>query len=78
MKKGEMAAMSDTMKDVMIYLKGRIGSKSEYVSYGEIARTVGKSRHAVAYAIERLKRTCELGVDDGKLYIVDLYEQLNA
>jgi biotin operon repressor len=63
------------MKDVMIYLKGRLGCRSEYVSYAEIARTVGKSRHAVAYAIERLKRTYELGVEHGKLYIVDLYQK---
>lgn len=66
----EQITMSDTMSDIMTYLRERIGTGSEYVPYGEIAKKVNKSRHAVAYAIERLRARRVLGVEDGKLYIV--------
>ena len=67
----EKITMNDTMSDVMAYLRKRIGTGSEYVPYGEIAKEVKKSRHAVAYAIERLRRQRTLGVDEGKLYIME-------
>lgn len=66
----EQVTMNDTMSDIMAYLRKRIGAERKYVPYGEIAREVKKSRHAVAYAIERLRAQRVLGVDDGKLYIV--------
>ena len=71
MRYGEMMEMNATMTDIMAYLQERLGKKREYVPYGEIARKIKKSRHAVAYAIERLRRNRALGVDDGKLFIVN-------
>ena len=71
MKYGEMIEMNATMTDIMAYLQERLGTERAYVPYGEIAKKVNKSRHAVAYAIERLRRQRALAVEDGKLYIVN-------
>ena len=71
MRYGEMMEMNATMTDIMAYLQERLGTERAYVPYGEIARKINKSRHAVAYAIERLRRQRALAVDDGKLYIVN-------
>ena len=70
MTNGETREMSTTMKNVLRYLKELLGDKAEYVSYGTIAKAVGKSRHAVSYAIERLKIEGKLRVYDGKLSVV--------
>ncbi|MBQ9713691.1 MAG: hypothetical protein IJV83_00020 [Clostridia bacterium] len=70
MKRNERRDMSDTMKDVLRYLRERLGESSAYVSYGTIAKEVGKSRHAVAFAVERLKGEGKLRVYDGELMVV--------
>ena len=72
MTRNERIKMNDTMNDVLEYLtKTRpIGADGEYVSYGEISRHVGKSRHAVAYAIERLRLLGKLAIYDNKLHVV--------
>lgn len=79
MKKGEMINMNQTMEDVMEYLtKTRPMSlggpiredEGKFVSYAEISKVIGKSRHAVAYAVEKLCRLRKLWMSDRKLYIV--------
>ena len=66
----ERRDMSDTMIRVMHFLRAELGDSSKYVSYAKIAKEVGKSRHAVAYAVERLKKEGKLRVYDGELMIV--------
>lgn len=66
----ERREMSGTMIEVLRYLRERLGDSSAYVSYGTIAKKVGKSRHAVAYAVERLKSQGKLRVLDGELMVV--------
>lgn len=66
----ERREMSGTMIEVLRYLREKLGDSSAYVSYGTIAKEVGKSRHAVAYAVERLKGQGKLRVLDGELMLV--------
>ena len=66
----ERREMSGTMIEVLRYLRMCLGGSSAYVSYGAIAKNVGKSRHAVAYAVERLKSQGKLRVCDGELMVV--------
>lgn len=70
MTKMERREMSGTMIDVLRFLRERLGDSSAYVSYGTIAKEIGKSRHAVAYAVERLKVEGKLRVYDGELMVV--------
>lgn len=72
MRKGERVTMNDTMQQVMDYLtKTRpVGEDGAYVSYGEISKSIGKSRHAVAYAIEKLRMTGKLAIWDNKLHVL--------
>ena len=62
----ERREMSGTMIEVLRYLRERLGDSSAYVSYGTIAKELGKSRHAVSYAVERLKSQGKLRVFDGE------------
>ena len=59
-----------TRMDVLKYLSDLLGDREEYVSYGKIAKAIGKSRHAVAYAVERLRAEGKLRIFDGKLSVV--------
>ena len=79
MKKGERATMSWTMDAVLEYLtKTRpIRSEGEYVGYAEIVEGIEKtkgirrSRHAVAFAVERLCKIGKLGMWDNKLHVIE-------
>lgn len=78
MKKGEQTTMSWTMDAVFEYLtKTRpIRTEGEYVGYAEIVNGIEKatgirrSRHAVAFAIERLCKIGKLGIWDNKLHVI--------
>lgn len=65
----ELRTKSDTQKQVLLYLREELGERSAYVSYGKIAKAIGKSRHAVAYAIEKLRLEGEIEIRDGELSV---------
>lgn len=70
--RAERIKMNETMDDVLKYLTETrpIGADGAYVSYGEISKKIGKSRHAVAYAVERLRLMGKIAIWDNKLHIV--------
>ena len=76
MKKGEMIDMGATTKAVWKYLTEVLGTDGEgaFVSYTKIRKAVGKkSRHSIAYAVERLRARGKVRILDGKLYVVEGY-----
>lgn len=78
MKKSEYREESETMKAVMKYLTEirPLSDEGEYVAYADIAagieKTLGlrKSRHAIAFAIERLCKLGKMAMYDKKLHIL--------
>lgn len=72
MTQQERIKMSETMKEILRYLteERKISPDGEYVSYGEIAKRIKKSRHAVAFGIERLRKEGKIRIFDNKLHVV--------
>ena len=72
MRRRERITMNETMQQVMQYLTETrpVGDDGAYVSYGEISKAIGKSRHAVAYAIEKLRIVGKLAIWDNKLHLL--------
>lgn len=59
--------LNKTMNKVMKYLFEELKEGAKFVSYGKIAKKIGKSRHSVKYSIDRLRRMDMLRIIDGKL-----------
>lgn len=78
MRKNENIRPSETMNAVMQYLTEirPLKEDGEYIPYGEIAVGIkeklglDRSRHAIAYAIERLRKIGKLAIYDNKLHLV--------
>ena len=76
MKNGEMIDMTGTMHKVWKYLTENVGDEGKFVSYSDIKKAVGKrSRHAIAYAVEKLRRYGKVQIYDGKLHVLEPYEE---
>lgn len=67
MAKIEDGELNKTMSKIMDYLRVELKDGAKYVSYKDIARKVGKSRHSVRYSIEKLLRMDMLRIVEGKL-----------
>ena len=76
MKSGERTTMNATLKGVWKYLTENIPEDGAYVSYLTIGNAVGKkSRHAVAYAIEKLLRQEIIRISDRKIFVLEEYKE---
>lgn len=74
MKSGERITMSATIKGVWKYLSDNVPEDGRYISYATIRDVVGKSRHAVAYAVEKLLRLGKIRIYDRKIYVLEEYK----
>ena len=72
MRQIERIKMSETMTEILRYLteEKKVPPEGLYVSYGEIAKRIKKSRHAVAFGIERLRKEGKIQIYDNKLHVV--------
>lgn len=78
MRKREYVKTSETMDAIMRYLTEirPLKDDGEYIPYGELAAGIkekiglDRSRHAIAYAIERLRKLGKIAVYDNKLHLV--------
>lgn len=77
MKQGEMRDMNATMQGVWKYLTENIKTdEGAYISYSIIRDAVGKrSRHAIAYAVERLRARGKIGIYENKIHILEPFKQ---
>jgi len=75
MKSGEMREMNATLKGVWKYLSDNVPEDGRYVSYATIRGVVKRSRHAVAYAVEKLIRQGKIRIYDRKIYILEEYKE---
>lgn len=75
MKSGEMRTMNATIKGVWKYLTENVPKDGRYISYATIRDVVGRSRHAVAYAVEKLMRMGKIRIYDGKIFILEEYRE---
>ena len=76
MKSGEMKTMSATLKGVWKYLSENVPEAGRYIPYSTIRDAVGKrSRHAIAYAVEKLIRLGKIRIYDGKIFILEEYRE---
>ena len=55
----------------MDYLRDELAAGERYISYAVIGEKVGRSRHTVTYAVNRLIRMGMLHINDGKLALVE-------
>lgn len=74
MKSGEIITMNATIKGVWKYLSDNVPEDGRYISYATIRDVVGKSRHAVAYAVEKLLRLGKIRIYDRKIYVLEVYK----
>ena len=76
MKSGEMKTMSATIKGVWKYLSENVPEDGRYIPYSTIRDAVGKrSRHAIAYAVEKLIRMGKIRIYDSKIYVNEKYKE---
>ena len=75
MKSGEMRTMSATVKGVWKYLSDNVPEDGRYIPYSTIRDVVGRSRHAVAYAVEKLRRIGKIQIYDNKIFVVEKYKE---
>ena len=75
MKSGEMITMNATIKGVWKYLTENVPEDGRYISYATIRDIVGRSRHAVAYAVEKLIRMGKIRIYDKKIFILEEYNE---
>ena len=76
MKNGEMREMNATMQSVWKYLTEHVAADGSFISYAVIRDAVGKrSRHAIAYAVERLRKRGKIQIFDNKIHIIEPYVQ---
>lgn len=62
--------LNKTQNDIMEYLTVALADGAKYISYGNIGKKVGRSRHSVGYSIEILvKRGYLIITADRKLDI---------
>ena len=66
-----MDEMNITTADVLAFLSVQLQNGAKFVSYSAIAKKIGKSRHAVKYHVEKLKKLDFIRERDGKLELVD-------
>lgn len=59
--------MNSTMRRIMEYLEEELRDGAKFISYTKIGKEVRKSRHTVAYSIEKLKLMGKITIIDGKL-----------
>ena len=77
MKNGELIDMNNTMRDVWRYLTERVEEDGSFIPYNEIRDAVGKkSRHAISYAVERLRKHGKISIYDRKIYILEEYRDV--
>lgn len=74
MKSGEIITMNATIKGVWKYLSENVPEGGRYISYATMRDVVGKSRHAVAYAVEKLLRLGKIRIYDRKIYVLEVYK----
>ena len=75
MKSGEMRTMSATVKGVWKYLSDNVPEDGRYIPYSTIRDVVGRSRHAVAYAVEKLIRMGKIRIYDEKIHVLEKYKE---
>ena len=76
MKQGEIRDMNATMQGVWKYLTEHITDEGAYISYSIIRDAVGKrSRHAIAYAVERLRARGKIRIYDRKIYVLEPFQK---
>ena len=75
MKNGEIRDMNATMQSVWQYLTEHVEEEVSFISYLVIRDAVGKrSRHAIAYAVEKLRRSGKIRIYDRKIHVVEPYQ----
>ena len=77
MKNGELIDMNNTMRDVWRYLTEHVEEEGTFIPYNVIREAVGKkSRHAIAYAVERLRKCGKISIFDRKIYVLEEYRDV--
>ena len=75
MKSGERRDMNATYNGVWKYLTEHVPEDGIYISYLTIGAAVGKkSRHAVAYAVEKLCSQDKIRIYDRKIFVLEAYK----
>lgn len=71
-KQSKYKELSPALQNVMDYLDEALAKGSRYISYTDIGKALEKkrSKHAVAYAINRLRQLGYVRVRDGKLSLI--------
>lgn len=76
MKSGERRDMNATYNGVWKYLTENVPEDGRYISYLTIGAAVGKkSRHAVAYAVEKLCMQDKIRIYDRKIFVLEAYKE---
>ena len=77
MKQSEVRDMNATMQGVWQYLTENITTdEGAFIPYSVIRDAVGKrSRHAIAYAVERLRARGKIGIYDRKIYVLEPFKK---
>lgn len=76
MRSGERRDMNATYNGVWKYLTEQVPDDGKYISYLTIGAAVQKSRHAVAYAVEKLYRQQKVRIYDRKIYVLEAYREV--